>query len=350
MPTRSVKRVSTAWPASPRPVTAPGRSPIRPPCRACSRWARSGSSARSRPAAGSPPSCRGHRHRTGCSPRASPTTAPAWTAAHLAWRSCRDSRPPAPPLGGTATAAAHVAAIAVLVLAHHPQFRPEPGRHPVARDASRADRLFQLILASCRPLPDLGPLRSGAGIPDAAVAVGVAPWGSHSRWHAAVPRWSASPGDPRGQEEPTRAALANLEAAMRSAGLISARAAPENQTAAERAGSLSRAGADAIGHAEQRFLCDARREPAVPAEDPAGVHPPGPRSTPAAGPSAPSRPAGPAGKTTRHGRCWSAPPGGICPAPGQAAEHVGDVGQGTGMERVIRQRIPARSHARDGHG
>jgi len=254
------------------------------------------------------------------------------------------------PLGGTATAAAHVAAIAVLVLAHHPQFRPEPGRHPVARDASRADRLFQLILASCRPLPDLGPLRSGAGIPDAAVAVGVAPWGSHSRWHAAVPRWSASPGDPRGQEEPTRAALANLEAAMRSAGLISARAAPENQTAAERAGSLSRAGADAIGHAEQRFLCDARREPAVPAEDPAGVHPPGPRSTPAAGPSAPSRPAGPAGKTTRHGRCWSAPPGGICPAPGQAAEHVGDVGQGTGMERVIRQRIPARSHARDGHG
>ncbi len=125
------------------------------------------------------------------------------------------------PLGGTATAAAHVAAIAVLVLAHHPQFRPEPGRHPVARDASRVDRLFQLILASCRSLPDLGPLRAGAGIPDAAVAVGVAPWGSHARRHDAVPSWSGSPADPRAQEEPIRAALANLEAAMRSAGLIS---------------------------------------------------------------------------------------------------------------------------------
>jgi subtilisin len=125
------------------------------------------------------------------------------------------------PLGGTATAAAHAAAIAVRVHAPHPQFRPEPGRHPVARDASRVDRLFELILASCRPLPELGPLRSGAGIPDAAVAVGVAPWGSQGRWNAAVPRWPASPGDPHAQEEQPRAALASLEAAMRSAGLIS---------------------------------------------------------------------------------------------------------------------------------
>lgn len=114
-----------------------------------------------------------------------------------------------------------LAAIAVMVLAHHPQFRPEPGRQSVARDASRVDRLFQLILASCRPLPELGPLQSGTGIPDAAVAVGVASWGSHPRWHDAVRRWSASSADPRAHEEPTRAALANLEAAMRSAGLIS---------------------------------------------------------------------------------------------------------------------------------
>jgi subtilisin family serine protease len=34
------------------------------------------------------------------------------------------------PLGGTAIAAAHVAATAVLVLAHHPQFRPGAGRPP----------------------------------------------------------------------------------------------------------------------------------------------------------------------------------------------------------------------------
>jgi subtilisin len=125
------------------------------------------------------------------------------------------------PLGGTATAAAHVAAIAVLVLAHHPQFRPEPGRRPVPRDANRVDRLFRLILASCRPLTELGPLRSGAGIPDAAVAVGVAPWGTQARRpDPAFPRAAASAG-PRAEEELTQVALLNLTAAMQSAGLIS---------------------------------------------------------------------------------------------------------------------------------
>ncbi len=125
------------------------------------------------------------------------------------------------PLAGTATAAAHVAAIAALVLAHHPQFRSEPGRLPVMRDASRVDRLFQLILASCRPLPELGPLRSGAGIPDAAVAVGVAPWGSYATLRDPASHPFASSPDPRTQEELARAALVPLEAAMRSAGLIS---------------------------------------------------------------------------------------------------------------------------------
>jgi subtilisin family serine protease len=125
------------------------------------------------------------------------------------------------PLGGTAAAAAHVAAVAGLVLAHHPQFRPEPGRRPVMRDASRVDRLFQLILASCRPLPELGPLRAGAGLPDAAVAVGVAPWGSHARLLEPGSSLSASPAGPPAQKEPARAALADLEAAMRAAGLIS---------------------------------------------------------------------------------------------------------------------------------
>jgi subtilisin len=125
------------------------------------------------------------------------------------------------PLGGTATAAAHVAAIAGLVLAHHPQFRPEPGRHPVTRDASRVDRLFQLIVASCRPLPELGPLRTGAGIPDAAVAVGVAPRGSHASRRDPLHPAPAPPPGPGAPAEPAGAALAALEAAMRSAGLIS---------------------------------------------------------------------------------------------------------------------------------
>jgi subtilisin len=124
------------------------------------------------------------------------------------------------PLDGTAIAAAHVAATAGLVLAHHPQFRPEAGRPPVMRDASRVDRLFQLILASCRPLPGLDPLRSGAGIPDAAVAVGVTHTGSYPSLTGLVHRPPGSPAESSPGEELTRAALASLEAAMRSAGLI----------------------------------------------------------------------------------------------------------------------------------
>jgi subtilisin family serine protease len=123
------------------------------------------------------------------------------------------------PLGGTAIAAAHVAATAGLVLAHHPQFRPDAGRPPAMRDASRVDRLFQLILASCRPLPGLGPLQTGAGVPDAAVAVGVTPRGSFPPLAGPVARQPGSRAEPPSAEELTRAALASLQAAMRSAGL-----------------------------------------------------------------------------------------------------------------------------------
>jgi subtilisin len=124
------------------------------------------------------------------------------------------------PLDGTAIAAAHVAATAGLVLAHHPQFRPEAGRSPMVRDASRVDRLFQLILASCRPLPGLDPLRSGAGVPDAAVAVGVTPRGSYPPLAGQAYHPPGFPPESSPAEELTRAALASLEAAMRSAGLI----------------------------------------------------------------------------------------------------------------------------------
>ncbi|MFI5494895.1 S8 family serine peptidase [Actinoplanes sp. NPDC051859] len=72
---------------------------------------------------------------------------------------------------GTAVAATHVAALAALVLAHHPDFRYGFGsRHP-----GRVDRLGQLIKASCRPLLGVDPYRCGAGLPDAAVAVGLIP-------------------------------------------------------------------------------------------------------------------------------------------------------------------------------
>jgi subtilisin family serine protease len=150
------------------------------------------------------------------------------------------------PLDGTATAAAHVAAVAGLVLAHHPQFRPEVGRPPMARDASRVLRLFQVILSSCRPLPQLDPARAGAGLPDAAVAAGAAPRGTHAPLRApfqtefggslpaqAAPAGPVAAGPVTAEQAgagqvaaaqvaagSAAAALAPVRAAMRSAGLI----------------------------------------------------------------------------------------------------------------------------------
>ena len=120
------------------------------------------------------------------------------------------------PLSGSGVAAAHVAAAAALVLAHNPQLRPGGHQPSAARDASRVDRLFQLILASCRPLPAIGPLRSGAGLPDVPVAVGAAPEETHVAAHV-PPGDGAMPSATRGMaEDPFRAVLA----AMQSAGLI----------------------------------------------------------------------------------------------------------------------------------
>ena len=126
------------------------------------------------------------------------------------------------PLSGTGIAAAHVAAVAALVLAHHPQFAATGGNGPALRDARRVERLFQVLVSSCRPMPELGPFRVGAGLPDVAVAVGVAPWGDFARlrWHlpghAGMP--SAGAGGPGTVQ--MDGTLAPLEAAMRSAGLI----------------------------------------------------------------------------------------------------------------------------------
>lgn len=121
------------------------------------------------------------------------------------------------PGAGTGVAAAHVAAVAALVLGHHPMFRPEPGRGQMTRDSSRVDRLFQVIRASCRPLPQLDPRRTGAGMPDAAVAVGVAPWGAYPpmsfTYGTAMPTTLS-------REDQVEHLLAPLDAAMRAAGLI----------------------------------------------------------------------------------------------------------------------------------
>src|SRR6266567_1994330 len=54
------------------------------------------------------------------------------------------------PLSGTGTAAAHVTALAALILAHHPLFRLEPGRPHMTRDSARPARLLEVIKGSCR--------------------------------------------------------------------------------------------------------------------------------------------------------------------------------------------------------
>jgi subtilisin family serine protease len=116
------------------------------------------------------------------------------------------------PRSGAGTAAAHVSALAVLILAHHPMFRLEPGQPSVTRDPMRPARLLEVIKGSCRPLSQLDPARTGAGIPDAAVALSVAPWGTHPSlslpYHAPAPF-------PDG-----RTSLQPLNAAMQAAGLL----------------------------------------------------------------------------------------------------------------------------------
>jgi subtilisin family serine protease len=116
------------------------------------------------------------------------------------------------PLSSSGTAAAHVTALAALILAHHPLFRRQPGRPDMTRDSARSARLFEVIKGSCRPLPQLDPARAGAGIPDAAVALGVAPWATHPPLSMPYPAPAPTP-DGRMPHEP-------LTAAMRAAGLI----------------------------------------------------------------------------------------------------------------------------------
>jgi subtilisin family serine protease len=68
---------------------------------------------------------------------------------------------------GTSLAAAHVAALAALVLAHGADFQ----REFVHRDARKAERLFQILKATAQTIGD--PAESGAGLPDALRALGL---------------------------------------------------------------------------------------------------------------------------------------------------------------------------------
>src|SRR5687767_11895234 len=68
-------------------------------------------------------------------------------------------------------AAPHVTGLATLILAHHPDFK---GTYRV-RNAQRVDRLFQILKQSAQSLNLGNPHRTGAGLPDALVALNVVP-------------------------------------------------------------------------------------------------------------------------------------------------------------------------------
>jgi subtilisin len=68
---------------------------------------------------------------------------------------------------GTSLAAAHVTALAALILAHHSDFRGGFA----GRDFQRVERLFQILKDTAQPVGH--PWQTGAGLPDAARALGV---------------------------------------------------------------------------------------------------------------------------------------------------------------------------------
>ncbi|GGJ63512.1 hypothetical protein [Streptomyces brasiliensis] len=77
-------------------------------------------------------------------------------------------------LDGTGTASAHITGLAALVLAHHEDFHGQL----LPRGPGRVQHLFEIIAASCRPLAAPGTLdaaRTGRGLPDALIALGLAP-------------------------------------------------------------------------------------------------------------------------------------------------------------------------------
>jgi subtilisin len=105
---------------------------------------------------------------------------------------------------GTSMATPHVTGLAVLVLAHHPDFTAPALQ---LRTAARVDRLFEILRASATPLDVGDATRTGAGLPDAVRALGLGVPGAAANGVAS-------------QQEAIRAALGQLRIELGLAGLV----------------------------------------------------------------------------------------------------------------------------------
>ena len=129
---------------------------------------------------------------------------------------------------GTSMATPHVAGLAALVLAHHPDFATPA---LTQRTSARVDRLFEILRDSCTALEFGDPERSGAGVPDALSALGL----TGSAGHAGTVTGAAPGASTSHETAAVVAALGLLRQELSAVGLVPDEAA-SSQLAAGSAG------------------------------------------------------------------------------------------------------------------